>query len=393
MAADHIPFLNSATDCQIANRWYADSAFLRMSLETLPRTLTHVPVGPKRWLDPAIDGLHWTTITSDSYKQHISRFKGYDSIADETFQQRPDKAIVNSFVGSILDYCIDQVPAPDLLSVPQLPLVDDASRNKINKALAESTSDWKSKRHFQGKLIVPAIFTNQRQINRKTERNKKLSAILNSYRGANANGVWAVDATLNDQDGSRTFEHTRFPELMNLHTELNEILPSDAITIAGPYWGINVVLWARGLAKFSATGMGNSYQYHIPGTVVLGGKSRLALSPLRRWAIASPKLKHWIDDVVARLPVTDAAHGHFSAIAKEFARLQTPIEGRRQIAHFYKSWFDRFSVLPQSGRALALYQDLSSAYILGKRLPELPEEEKTARSPARVAKQLMLNCL
>src|SRR5271157_1052550 len=123
MAADHIPFLNSATDCQIANRWYGDSAFVRISLETLPKTLPHLPIGPKRWLDPGIDGLHWTTI-SDGYQQHISRFKGYDSIGDKTFQQKPDKAIVNSFVGSILDYCVEQVPSPDLLSVPQLPLVD-----------------------------------------------------------------------------------------------------------------------------------------------------------------------------------------------------------------------------------------------------------------------------
>jgi hypothetical protein len=80
-------------------------------------------------------------------------------------------------------------------------------------------------------------------------------------------------------------------------------------------------------------------------------------------------------------------------MAKDFGTLQVKNEARWQVAQFYKNWFDKFSALPPSGRALALYQDLSSAYVLGKTLPKLPEEEKTARSPARVAKQLMLNCL
>ena len=393
MTADHIPFLNSATDCEIASKWYADSAYVRVSLDTLPRTLTRLPVGPKRWLDPGMDGLHWPNISSNAYEHHMNRFKGHELISGTAFQQKPDKNVVNEFVEKLLDYCVQQLAVPDWLSVPQLPILDDSSRNKINRALAESTRAWRSKRGFTGKLIVPAVFTNQRQLNKKTERNKKIAAVLNSYTTASADGVWAVDATLNDQDGSRTFEHTRFPALVQFHSELNQSLPPDSITIAGPYWGINTVIWARGLVKFSAIGMGNSYQYHIPGTVVLGGKSRLALSPLRRWVIASPALKKWLDSVVSTIAATDPSFCDFSSLAKDFARLQVQLEGRRQIAQFYKQWFDRFATLPPSGRALALYQDLSSAYVLGKNLPELPEEEKTARSPARIAKQLMLNCL
>jgi hypothetical protein len=155
-------------------------------------------------------------------------------------------------------------------------------------------------------LIVPAIFTNQRQINAKTERNKKLSAVLSSVTAANADGVWVVDSTLNDQDGSKTFEQTRFPALIQLHDELKSQLAEETITVAGPYWGMNIVLWSRGLVKYLAIGLGNSYQYHIPGSVIMGGKSRLALSPIRRWAIATPKLKMWLEKASSQLSATDS---------------------------------------------------------------------------------------
>ena len=83
----------------------------------------------------------------------------------------------------------------------------------------------------------------------------------------------------------------------------------------------------------------------------------------------------------------------FVTIEKDFSKLQTSANGKMQIAKFYKSWFDKFSSLPYAGRALALYQDLSSSYVLGKTLKNLPKEEGTARRPERVAQQLMMNCL
>ena len=66
---------------------------------------------------------------------------------------------------------------------------------------------------------------------------------------------------------------------------------------------------------------------------------------------------------------------------------------RDQIAKFYKGWFDEIEAVPRPGRALALYQMLSSAYVLGKALPSLPSSERTARRPERVAEYFMLNCL
>jgi len=62
---------------------------------------------------------------------------------------------------------------PNWISVPQLPMLDDSSRNKINRALAKSTRVWKEARSESAELIVPVLFTNQKQILKKTERNKK----------------------------------------------------------------------------------------------------------------------------------------------------------------------------------------------------------------------------
>jgi hypothetical protein len=392
MNVDHIPFINSVTDCTIVQKLYSDSAVLRVSLETLGKTASHLPHSPKKWLDPSVDGLHrWPAITP-AYTAHISRFAGYNQIGDVGFHSKPDRAVVHRFVREVLDHC-KKHHTFEWLTVPQLPIVDSAARNKVNKLLAEGTKLWKLERGYTGKLIVPAIFTNQRQINAKTERNKKLSAVLSSLTVASADGVWIVDSTLNDQDGSKTFEQTRFPALIQLLDELKDQLSNEMITVAGPYWGMNIVLWARGLVKYPAIGLGNSYQYHIPGSVIMGGKSRLALSPIRRWAIATNKLKTWLEKASSQLSPTDPRALDFATMAKDFGKLQVQSEGRWQIAKFYKDWFDKFSTLPPSGRALALFQDLSSAYVLGKNLPKLPEEEKTARSAARVAKQLMLNCL
>ena len=387
---DHIPFVNSETDCRITQKYYPDSPIIRVSLETLGKTASHLPHAAKRWLDPAIDGLHrWPSVTQ-TYRDFLGAFAGFDRMGDVKFQEKPDKGVVQSFVRAVLDASKRRIPF-EWLSVPQLPMIDGSGRNKINRMLAETTRLWKAESPYAGKLILPVIFTNQRHINSKTERNKKLALVMACLEAANADGVWVVDSTLNDQDGSRTFEQTRFPGLLKLHQELKQLLHGEAIVVGGPYWGINMVLWARGLLQYSAIGLGNSYQYHIPGGVIKGANARVALSPLRRWAIATPSLKSWLEKASSQLSSSDPSGVEFLALAKDFGKLQA--DGRWQIAEFYKKWFDRFATLPSSGRALALYQDLSSAYVVGKALPLLPSEEKTARSPARVAKQLMLSCL
>jgi hypothetical protein len=391
--ADYIPFINTDYDCHAATQLYSDAVAVRVSLESIEKTRAKLPIGPKRWVDASIDGLHHKDPSklTDSYQLHLHKFANYQQIANPEFQKSPISDVAKQFVFSVLNYC--RAEAPDWISVPQLPIVSDSSRNKINRLFAEHTYEWKATNSYSGKLILPVIFTHQNQVNKKTERNKKIVAISGCYSAARADGIWAVDQTLNDQEGSGKFDE-RFPALRKFHEELNEKMPQSGIMVAGPYWGMNLILWSRGYAHFPAIGLGGSYKYNIPGQRLPKGIVRVALRPLRRWAIASPALKGWLSDTVASLPVGDPLKVEFAALEKDFAKLQVTPNAKLQIATFYKNWFDKFSALPQAGRALALYQDLSSAYVLGKTLKALPDKrEGTARRPERVAQQLMMNCL
>jgi hypothetical protein len=391
--ADHIPFINTEYDCQAASLYYTDAFAMRIGLESIDEIRSKLPSGPKRWVDASIDGLHCKDLSklNDKYRPYLNKFVGYQQIADPQFQKKPDKTIAEQFVNSVLDYCYSE--SPDWISIPQLPITSDSDRNKINRMFADLTAQWKAKRGYSGKLILPVIFTNQAQINKKTERNKKIVSISACISAARADGIWVVDSTLNDQEGSGKFDE-RFPSLRKFHEELNEKIPQNTMTICGPYWGMNLVLWARGCVHFPAIGLGGSYKYNIPGQKLHKGIIRVALRPLRRWAICSPSLKGWLSETVAGLASSDPVRAEFTTIEKDFAKLQIAPNGKLQIAAFYKSWFNKFSTLSPAGRALALYQDLSSAYVLGKTLKPLPDKrEGTARRPERVAQQLMLNCL
>ncbi len=214
--AEYIPFINTANDCAIVKQLYSDATAVRISLESIDKTNPYLPSGPKRWVDPSIDGLHHKNLSklTDNYTAHVKKFVGYELIADPQFQQKPDKQVVEQFVFSVLDCCKAQ--APDWISIPQLPLVNNTARNKINKLLAAKTKLWKVKSAFIGKLILPAIFTHQNQLNKKTERNKKMASLVNCFTSAGADGVWAADSSLNDQEGSGKFDE-RFPALRNFH--------------------------------------------------------------------------------------------------------------------------------------------------------------------------------
>jgi hypothetical protein len=222
---DYIPFVNTVSDSEIAATLYSDAVAFRISLESAAKTCLQLPSGPKRWLDPAIDGLHRKDLSkfNDSYKVHISRITGYQELANPAFQAAPQKALVQQFVTQALNLCKEY--SPDWLSVPQLPIVKDVSRNKINKQLAESAKLWKQHSGFSGKLILPAIFTHQQQINMKAERSKKLNTIMTCFNAAGADGIWIVDSSLNDQDAANTFDK-RLSKLRDLHAELNALLPT-----------------------------------------------------------------------------------------------------------------------------------------------------------------------
>jgi hypothetical protein len=400
--ADHIPFVFGAEDRTLLKRFYSDSAIIRLSLQTHEKTRNDLPTGPSLWIDGGADGLHqWKpvritkegdkTTLFERYDEYIKQFPGYDRVADSDFQSKPRNDVVKGFVESVLDKCCGLSSKPAWVSVPQLPMVNGAGRNKINRALAQGAAEWKRTTKHNVRLILPVIFTHSRQASLKTERKGELAK--QCYELAGAQGVWVVDSKLNDQGGSETLEK-RFQGLISFHQQLAEALPSDAIKTAGPYWGVNLILWARGLIDYPCIGVGGAFRYYIPGPTHPPGSKRVALSPLRRLAIAGPGLVGWFAQALTRITQGDPAYAALQELSRSLPRIQlASLSSKSQVARFYKLWFEGIASVPVSGRALALFQDLSKAYILGRSLPPLPDAEGTARRPERVAQQLMLNCL
>lgn len=387
--AVYIPFLTGSDACKIAAQIYGDSDFARVSLDRASTIATKLPPRTKLWLDPAAEGLdNLATRVDNPWFTFMKKFPHFQRLGDDSFWANPDKAIAREFVSALLDECLKYRPA--WISVPQLPLVSDVSRNKINRILAKAAGDWKRAASFAGHLILPLIFTNQEQINGKTERNPQLRQATRCYQESGADGVWVVDKSLQDDNGSKTLRNSRFPGLVNLHEELNETVES-RIRIAGPYWGMNLLLWARGLVDYPAIGVGSGYQYFLAGGHAKQPSAHLAIAPLRR-RTGVVRLSPWLDTTLLKLGPQHPASSELTSLRKNIAVLSVPTNAREQVAKFYKQWFNTLAAVQPSGRSMALFQDLSAAYALGKQLPEF-EDEGTARRPESVVEPLMLNCL
>jgi len=420
----HIPFVNGKDDLPLLRDHYEDSEVVRSSLRTAEK-YPGVRKGPwKLWIDAEIDGYHHFltqagTYTLDdpprskkgtnkgkvwrhwaTYHKYIEGFARYKSLAQEDFVRTPDQDSLSEFVHSVMDRCLKLRPA--WITVPQLPLLWDgqrrrlnAGRNKVNRGLAEACNTWRKIRRFTGRLVLPVIIFSQNLYQGKTRSKRVLDAVERSWKKAKAEVVWAVDSDLADQEGRSTFR-TRFRNLVQFHVELRARIPHATI-VAGPYWGMNLVLWARELADYPAIGVGGAYQYHVSGGMLLRGAVRLPLPPLRRWAeCRGKKFSDWLSGAIPELAVDETARAQITYLRDRFGEIANQQVAKGLLARFYRGWFEQLEALPPGGRALGLYQDLSSAYALGKSLGRtvgpLPEDGPS-RDPAIVAQQLMLNCL
>ena len=400
----HIPFVNTEDDCHRLTDFYSDSVMLRVSLDSIDAIRPALSKKFPLWIDPSVAGYHHilTRISKPSKKtvgqkraktaweNLIDKFQKKEILGNADFLKKPDDVDLKEFVTSVLDLCLEY--KPNWITVPQLPLVNDVSRNKVNRSLAKATYEWKSGTTFEGKLVLPLIFTNQQQYKGKTERNKRRSVIKNCYEAARASVIWAVDTSLSDRKGSGTFRR-RFSNLIEFHKDLLKWFSKDTTIIAGPYWGMNLVLWARELCDYPAISLGSGYQYHIPGPFYPAkGSDRVAIPPLRRSVVVDAELRRWLTEALKRLDPKDSAYQDISSLKEEFDLFLDRDLARNQVAKFYKQWFDELEAVPAAGRPLALYQVLSSAFVFGKKMPKLSRSEGSGGDPAIVAQQLMLNC-
>lgn len=387
--SDYIPFIYTTRDGAIARSTFPNAALYRISLQS---GASNLPPDSKLWVDACVDALdNCPFINNPEYRSYFSEFPEACRLADPAFHRKPDRQLTSTFVNALLNKTCEKFPRVEWLSVPQLPYVDGTDRNKMNRTLAESTFEWRARRKFKGKLILPVIFTNQRQLNNKTQRNHKVDLAVSCLEASGSEGIWVADSSLNDQAGTGNFEK-RFLGIVKLHEELNAKLRPQTISIAGPYWALNLVLWARGLVNFAAIGVGKGFRYYVPGDKLQEGNPRIALPPLRRQGEWSLGLRAWIESALTRIPRNSVAHTEFSGILRNFQIFNDKHQSRLQVARFYRDWFERLEEASVESRALALYQDFSSAYVLGKSLTDLPEGQ-TPRSPSRIAKQFMVSCL
>jgi hypothetical protein len=334
--ACHIPFVYSAKDYRFLKSVYLDSDLMRLSLDST-LNLAELPQSMAIWLDSGFDGFERWPNVSDNWTKFIKKFTGWESIGDRQFQRTPDASAVSKFVTELLTDCVTRVPKVACLSVPQFPTASDASRNKINRCLADAAGTWKANSKFRGKLILPIILTHQEHTNLKTDRNQRVKLALQCFQTSTADGYWIVDSSISDQTGAGTYTNRRFPGLIRLHAEIAEKLGTHEPVIGGPYWALNLVLWARGLITNPAIGLGVGYQYHVPAGVAMQAKRRIALPPLRRWATVSPQLEAWLKN----LPKSDPGLEELRELIPQFSRFYAEDEARNQVARFYKRWFDK----------------------------------------------------
>lgn len=387
----YIPFANTTTGASIVKAFYADASAVRITLDKVASLKAHLPHTVPLWLDPAFEGLSLKTqARGDEWQKFISTHPGHEKFDDPTFLANPAKTDIQAFVERLMNDCMAHKPSR--ITIPQFPVDLDPPPFKLNRLLAEAAMKWRSTANKQVDLILPVVFTHQTQLANKAARNKVLSHIKSCLSRGQFEGLWSVDSSLADQDGTGNFDE-RFKCNIKFSEEVREILGPNKHLTAGPHWGLNLVLWARGLVDHPAIGLGFAFQYHVHGGKSYRPNTRVALAPLRRWATYSPDLKQWLVDNIPHTPPASHAHNAFRDLQAKFPGYIDQTVARRQIAHFYREWFHSIYSTPLAGRALALYQDLSSAYVLGKNLGQLPANEKTARRPERVAQQLMLHCL
>jgi hypothetical protein len=397
MTHRYITFSSSGADWPLINEQYSEAAGARITLRALKTDANRDRPQPKLWIDAEIDGLHYaeevfsTKTDFKKYREYIEQFPNASSVLDD----RPDAARVSEFVFAVLNSIVvtaGEAPNLGYISVPQLPYTPGSSRNKINRVLADATFRWRSEQRRPPRLILPVIFASSRgQTDLKSDRTAKVKLASSCFEDSGADGIWVVDSTLDDHAAVSTLENRRFPGLIKFHEELNAVLPSDSVTVAGPYWGLNLALWARGLVRFPAIGVGRSFQYFVPGRRPQSANTRVAVPPLKR-LVEHSALRSWLPQVLRELPKSDPAHKDFETLAKGIDSLQHKVNARRQIARFYRDWLEKLESVPNSSRALTLYQDLSAAFVLGSRLRPFAGREDVP-NPAIIAKQLMVNCL
>ena len=397
----YVPFIRTRDERNIADSVMQDVDLVRVSAETRADRL-QIPQNWRLWLDPSFDGYddaidrRSTNCGPGSWEAWIRSFRNHEALLSP---KTADAAHVRELVKAVLARIAARTPA--VISVPQMTYSAGTGSHKINEGLAKEAGEWKVRNWPDGIFVLPVVVTDYKAYRIKTAGwGPKVQAIQRAFEASRASAVWVVHAGLNDLSGVGRLDKEEFPKLIEFHLHLRDALPSNTTMVAGPYWAINLILWARGIVDVPAISCGSGYRYYRPSSFVPQPTNRIAIPPLRRWCSVTPDLERWIKDAKEGLPPHDDVA---SALRQIEARFSTFLGTRgrraavRQTAEFYENWIQQIAAVQKQGRALFLFQDFSSALVNGSRIgTPLPREgslSAEARKPGAIAQQFMLQCL
>jgi len=448
----------TANDARLVKRHYSDSRACRVLLADAPVVLRQLPRGPGRWLDAGFDGFPGNALLGQKVEENAERYpnRWYNRMKClPAFELLMNKAVIEktgtrrlskkqntelkATVFGLLDECLRL--GADMITVPQLAQGGGPARNCVNMALAKLTAEWAGRNPHTG-LVYPIIFSKvSGQTTSRAAWQSKVDTAIKYCGLAGATTCWLVDASLDEEKAASTLRSERFPRLVEIHQYLRKEL-ADKEIMAGPYWGFNILLWARRLIDLPVIAVGSGFQYHLSGGRATKATPRAALPPLRRLAIADRQLERWFAEALAKLSPSEPEFSQLARSHQELRRTddqtmkavdeleakelemdkyeelqsagvdaqgiyaelevmqqEVPIRSmsdqwRDQVAKFYKQWMISIAEAPPAGRALRLYQQLSRAYMLGKVLGgKVADRTGYDSRPESHAEQLMQHCL
>lgn len=389
-----VGLVNSKNDVSMLKKHYSDIACVRIGVYSTPFKYWKMhKIKNKLWVDPCTDVYHNWPPRNASDVSAFSHLDPQQQLSNLQPRRKPDRDYLKAYVQTVMQSCY-QVN-PDWISVPQLPYTKGKSRHKANVVLAEETAAWKIQASFRGKLILPIIFADSKLARSVTFLKEKLDFAMESFNASQPDGVWVVDASLDDHSGSPLLSSKILPRLFDFHTELLANLPSKVSLLAGPYWLTNIILWARGLVDIPVIGMGRGYRYGIRGGFSSTPKTRVVMDCLKRQLVLDNiNIADWIESVIERPNLSHDVVSELRHLRGNLTSyLKIPEKAPAQSAAVYRTWIESISEIEEDGRALALYQELSKAFANGKAMKTQLPQNNPPKRPEKVVQELMLSCL
>lgn len=404
--SEYIAVVNANRDAELVSEYYSAAANVRLPLERASKLIPNLPKGINLWIDGGIDALHRTTNMSPSYATHIKGFDQGQALLQDGLAGNCSKTTVSRFVKSLLALCVDL--KPKWISIPQIPFDTEkpAGKKKLNRRFIETTSEWQTDNPRREKYMLPVILYQADAANAKMKwRNDIIKHIEWARKNCHVDGIWVVNTALNDERGSQPNQALRFPGIIALHEELRDTVSEDIRIVAGPYWAMNLVLWARRLIDNPVIGVATGFQYYVPGGLSRASADRVVILPLLRRVKVTNDLREWLqksEKTLARLAPPASRIGgmgsslvqaasEFGVLSRRIGRLRGDV-ARKHVAYFYRDWLERIEKIAPPMRALSLRQEFSEANVVGAILSDLPKGNQ-ARQAGKLALQFMMSCL